>query len=343
MSIRRIAVLLYKELKYSSKSYFYIFAIVAPLSGTLLLNLVFGSIFSEKPKLGIYNESNSQIVKPLKNMGSIDLKEYFSEIELKDAVEAGSQDIGVFLQGSTKLTVYVGGESLLKNRIIAGSALLHQIRDISGNKAPVDITPVSLGKKNNVPWKDRFLPAIVLMAIFVSGFAVPSSSLVDEKQKRTIKALLATPVTQIDIFVSKGLLGIITSIVMGSLILILNHAFNAQMGLIIFILFLGAVMAACFGLILGAFMKEISSVYAAIEGLGVIIYGPGILALFPQAPKWIAKLFPTYYVINPIMEITREGGNWSNVRADVFILIGIIAVFFAIVAVTASKTRQQEA
>jgi ABC-2 type transport system permease protein len=143
--------------------------------------------------------------------------------------------------------------------------------------------------------------------------------------------------------VSKGLLGIITSIVMGSLILILNHAFNAQMGLIIFILFLGAIMAACFGLILGAFMKEISSVYAAIEGLGVIIYGPGILALFPQAPKWIGKLFPTYYVINPIMEITREGGNWSTVSVDVFILMGIIAVFFAIVAITASKTRQQEA
>lgn len=343
MSIRRIAVLLYKELKYSSKSYFYIFAIVAPLSGTLLLNLVFSSIFSEKPKLGVFNQSNSQIVKPLKNMRSIDLKEYFSEIELKDAVEAGSQDVGVVLQGSTKLKVYVGGESLLKNRIIAGSALLHQIRDISGNKAPVDITPVSLGGGNSIPWEDRFLPAIVLMAIFVSGFAVPSSSLVYEKQKRTIKALLATPVTQIDIFVSKGLLGIITSIVMGSLILILNHAFTAQTGLIIFILFLGAIMAACFGLILGAFMKEISSVYAAIEGLGVIIYGPGILALFPQAPKWIAKLFPTYYVINPIMEITREGGSWASVRADVFILIGIIAVFFALVAVVASKTRQQEA
>jgi len=147
MSIRRIALLLYKELKYGSKSYFYIFAIVAPLSGTLLLNLVFSSIFSEKPKLGIFDQSNSQIVEPLKDMASIDLKEYFSEIELKDAVEAGSQDVGIILQGSTKLTVYVAGESLLKNRIIAGWALLHQIRAISGNKAPVDITPVSMGEK----------------------------------------------------------------------------------------------------------------------------------------------------------------------------------------------------
>lgn len=343
MSIRRITALLYKELKYGSKSYFYIFAIVAPLSATLLLNLVFSSIFSEKSRLGIFNESNSQIVESLKNMGSMEIKEYSSEIELKDAVEAGSQDVGVVFQGAKKITVYVWGESLLKNRIIAGSALINKIRDIFGNKAPLDIITVSLGRKNKVPWKDRFLPAIVLMAIFVSGFAVPSSSLVDEKQKRTITALMATPVTQIDIFIAKGLLGIITSIVMGTLILILNQAFKAHLGLIIFILFLGAIMAACFGLILGAFMKEISSVYAAIEGLGVIIYAPGILALFPQAPKWIGKIFPTYYVINPIMEITREGGSWASVRADVFILIGIIAVFFMLVALIANKTKQQQA
>ncbi|GAH84419.1 unnamed protein product, partial [marine sediment metagenome] len=58
---------------------------------------------------------------------------------------------------------------------------------------------------------------------------------------------------------------------------------------------------------------------------------------------WVGKLFPTYYVMNPIMEITREGGSWSTVNLDVFILIGIIAVFVAIVGVIANKTRQQEA
>lgn len=353
MSIRRIGVLLKKELRYGFKSYFLIFAIVAPLIFTIFMNLLFGSLFSGKPKLGVVNQGYSQIVEFLKKMESINLKEYSSERELKDAVETGARDVGIVIQEDfdsmikrgelTKLTVYVWGESLLKNRAIVSSALSYQIRDISGKKAPVEITPVSLGDVKNIPLKDRFLPLIVLMAVFISGFAIPSASLVDEKQKRTIGAVMSTPATQGDIFISKGLMGIMVSIIMGILILILNHAFNAQLGLIILILFLGAIMACCFGLIVGAFVKDTASLFSAIKGLGLIVYGPGIIKIFPQIPEWVGKLFPTYYVMNPIMELTREGGGWSTVNFDVFILIGIIAVFVAMVGVIVNKTRQQEA
>jgi len=130
---------------------------------------------------------------------------------------------------------------------------------------------------------------------------------------------------------------------MGIAVLILNHAFNAQLGLMILILFLGAIMACCFGLIIGAFIKDTASLFSAIKGLGIILYGPGLVYIFPQIPQWIGKFFPTYYVINPIMEITQKGGSWSTVSLDVFILIGIIAVFCTIVGVIANKTRQQEA
>jgi len=352
MSIRRIGVLLAKELKCSSKSYFFIFAVVAPLMATLFFNLIFGSLFSQKPKLGIHDHGHSQIVESLKRMESIKLKEYLSEIELKDAVGTGARDVGIVLRENfdsmikkgelTKLTAYVWGESLLKNRAIVSAAILHQVRTISGMRAPVDITPVSLGDKQSIPWEDRFLPAIVLMAIFISGFVIPSSSLVDEKQKRTIGAVLTTPTTQGDIFISKGLLGISISIVMGIAILVLNHAFNAQLGLLILLIALGAIMACCFGLLLGAFMSDLASLYSAIKGLNIILYGPGIVAMFPGIPQWIGKLFPTYYVMNPIMEITRKDGSWSTVKLDVFILIGILAVFVAIVGLVAHKTRQQE-
>jgi len=352
MSIRRIGVLLKKELTYSSKSYFFIFSIVAPLIFTVLIKLVFGSLFSGKPKLGIHDHGNSQIVDSLKQMASINLKDYVSEIELKKAVETGARDLGIVLSEkfdmiikkgeSIKLTAYVWGESLLKNRAIITAALIYQMRDISGNRAPVEIIPVSLGDEESIPWEDRFLSVLVLMAIFISGFTIPSSSLVGEKQKRTIEAVLTTPVTQIDVFISKGLMGLLVSIVMGIAILILNHAFNAQLGLIILLLFLGAIMACCFGLLIGAFMSNIASLYSAIKGLGIILYGPGIVAMFPGIPQWIGKLFPTYYVMNPIMEITQKGGNWSTVKLDVFILTGILAIFCVIVGVIAIKTKQQE-
>ena len=352
MCIRRIGILLKKELLQGSKTYFFIFAVLAPLSATLLLNLVLGSLFSKKPELGVMDRGNSQIVDALKHMKAINLKEYASEIELKDAVETGGRDVGIVLQENvdsmikrgelTKITAYIRGESLLKDRAIINAALLSRVREVSGKKAPVDIIPVSLGEKNNIPLKERFIPVIVLMAVFMSGFSIPSTSLADEKQKRTIGAVLVTPATQNEIFVSKGLMGIMVSMVMGILILILNRSFNTQLVLIIFILFFGAIMASCFGLILGALSKDVSSVYSAIQGLNIFIYAPGIVCLFPQIPKWVGTLFPSYYVMNPVMEITQRGGTWAAVNRDVLILIGITAVLLALVGATATKKKQQE-
>ncbi len=351
MSIRRISVLLAKELTYDSKSFFFIFSIVTPLGFTLIVNLSFSSLFSGKPKLGIIDQGDSQIVESLINMESINLKQYSSEIELKDAVATGTQDLGIVLPvnfesmikkgESTKLTAYVWGESLLKNRVMAGSALLYQIRHLSGKNAPVEITPVALGQDKNIPLKERLLPLMVLLAVFMGGFSIPATSLVDEKLKRTIGAIITTPATQSDVFVSKGLMGVIVSVVMGISILLLNQVFSAQFGLIVLILFLGAVMASCLGLMLGAFMKDTASLYSAQKGFVLILYGPGLINIIPQIPDWTGKFFPTYYVINPIMEITRQGGSWSTVKQDVFILMGILAVFFVMVGIIAHKTRQQ--
>ncbi len=353
MSIRRIGVLLGKEFKQGLKSYFFIFAVLGPLILTLVVNLAFGSLFSRKPRLGIVDFGESRIVESLTQMESIQIKTYTTESELKDAVETGARDMGVVFQKDfdamllkrevTKLTAYIWGESLLNNRALLGAALLHRLREQTEGKAPVDIVSVSLGENTRIPWKDRFLPMIVLMAIFISGFALPSTSLVVEKQKRTLGAVLTTPVSQGEVFLSKGLIAIIVSMVMGITILILNDAFKMQSSLLVCILFLGAIMASCFGLLLGAIMKDLASVFSSIKGFNIFLYAPAIVSLFPKIPEWVGKIFPTYYVMNPIMEITQKGGGWSTVRSDVFILIGLIVVIIVIVGIVAHKTRQPEA
>ena len=352
MSMRRINVLLKKEFRYGYKSYFFIYAVIAPIMATLLINLVFGPLLSGKPKMGIFDPGNSQIVNSLRQMGSISLVTYASETELRDAVKTGDRDVGVVLEKnfdnmikmgiSTELKTYIWGESLLKNRAIADSALMVRVRHISGKKSLVDIIPVFLGDKKNVPWQDRIFPSIILMAIFISGFAIPSTSLVEEKEKRTLGAVLTTPVKQSDIFISKGLTGIIVSMIMGISILMLNQSFNTQLGLITLLLFLGAIMATCLGLILGAFMKEVSSVYSVLQGLGIFIYAPAIFYLFPSIPKWVGKFFPTYYVLNPLMEITRGQGTWSTVYMDFLILIGILVILMIITLKVSKITQQHE-
>lgn len=352
MSFRRIGVLLHKELVHGSQGFFFLFAILGPLLFTLLVNLVFGSLFAGKPDLGIVDLGRSEMVQSLIQLESVDVKIYNSETELKQAVRTGGRDIGVILSSdfdkriksgeSLKITAYVWGESLLKDRAMITAAFLQQLRRMTGTEAPVEVIPVPLGEKESVPWKDRFLPLIILMAIFISGFAIPSSSIVDEKQRKTIGAVITTPATQLDLFIAKGLLGVIMSMIMSTAILFLNNAAGSQLGLVLLIMFMGAVMASCFGVMMGAFMKELSSLYSAIKGLNLLIYAPGIVQLFPKVPPWIGKIFPTYYVINPIMALSRRDGSWATIRNEIIVLFGIIILLIFIVVLIAGKTNQQE-
>ena len=172
---------------------------------------------------------------------------------------------------------------------------------------------------------------------------VPASLIVDEKQKQTLTALVITPTTLADILASKGLMGVILALVMSIVTMLLNQAFGTQPGLLMMVLGLGAVLAALFGLMLGSLVKDINTLFAVIKGTGILLYAPVIVYMFPQIPQWIGKIFPTYYIVQPVVELSQQGGTWSDIAPEVTILAGLILVLLSIVALVGRRARWQEA
>jgi len=353
MSLRRVGVLLGKEFRHGSKSFIFIIAIIMPLLLSLVLSLVFGNLFSEKPRLGVSDEGDSQITSLITESDSLVGREYDSPEELRKAVEDGALDMGIVLpsdfdnlviQGEmTEITAYVWGESLAKDRIVLAATIANMIRDVAGQEVPVEIVTTTLGDAETIPWDDRILPIIVLLAIVFGGIMVPATSLVDEKQKRTLSAIAVTPTSLGEIFLSKGLVGVIISTFMGVLVLVLNQAFGIQTPLLIGMLVLGAVMASTFGIMLGAFIKDITSLFAVNKAIGILYYAPAFVYLFPDIPQWVGRIFPTYYIVQPVVVISQQGGTWSDIALEVFVLVGLILVMIGIVGVLARRTAQREA
>lgn len=347
MSLRRIAVLLGKELVDGRRNFLFIFAIVVPVVITLVLSLLFGSVFSGKAELGIVAEGDTQFVRQAQAVESLIVKQYGAAGELREAVARGAADVGVVVPAGfdsrvargepTELTAYVWGESQLKHRVVLATTVINLIRDIIGQESPVEIVTTTVGNVANVPWEERLMPFIVLLTILIGGTMVPATSLVEEKQKRTLGALTITPTSLEEVLVTKGLLGVILSLVMGVLILIMNQAFGVQPLLLAIVLGLGAVMAATFGILLGVLIKDINTLFATIKGIGIVLYAPALVYLFPEIPQWIGKLFPTYYMIQPVVEIAQEGGSWSDVAGEVYILIALILVLMGVVGVVARR------
>jgi len=176
--------------------------------------------------------------------------------------------------------------------------------------------------------------------VFLGGLFLPAISVVNEKEKRTLEALVITPTTIGDVFAAKGLLGIILSLVMGVVILVLNQAFGAEPALSMLVLVLGAIMAAEIGLLLGVLVNKTTSLFAVVKFGGLLLYAPAFVYLFPQIPEWIGRIFPTYYAIQPIVEISLRGGGWPEIAINVFILAGLDLVLIVAIMLALRRTKQ---
>ena len=352
MNIRRIFVLLGKEIRHSSKNFIIVFAIVVPIVLTLLVTLMFGTLFSGKPKLGINDQGKSKLAAKLVATEGLLSREYSSDVDLRQAVGSGAVDFGLVIPAQfdkdlnngdqAQLSAYVWGESLQKNRALIAISLVALVREMIGQEVPVEVITASIGDGESVSWETRLFPFIVFMTIILGGTMVPATSLVDEKQKRTLKALVITPTTLGDVFTSKGLFGFMVSILVGVLVLFLNQAFGNQPYLLVGVLALSALLAATFGVLMGALIKDINTLFAIIKAIGILLYAPAFIYIFPGIPQWIGKLFPTYYMIGPIMDISQQNATWSQIAGDVYILIGLIIGLIAVVAVIARRESAKE-
>jgi len=204
----------------------------------------------------------------------------------------------------------------------------------------VEINSITLGDEASIPWDDRLLPLFVLIAVFLSGLFIPATSLITEKEKKTLEALVVTPTKIGDIFLAKGFMGIILSLFTGVVILLLNQAFGAEPLLLLLVLALGAIMATEIGLILGALLKNFTSLFTIYKMSCILLFAPAIVYMFPQIPGWIGEIFPTYYVIQPIIEISQRDGGWSDIVASVFILTALDIILCGVVMYILRKTRQ---
>jgi ABC-2 type transport system permease protein len=322
-----------------------------PIIATVIFTLIFGS-FSEKPKLGIVDLGKSQITVLAGEAPSVRVKEYDAAATLRRDVERGALDVGIVvpedfdetLAGTEapEITSYVWGESLAKDRTIVNSVLAGLVRDMKGQEIPVDIEAVALGEEKSLPWNDRLLPFIVLICVFFGGIVLTASSLIDEKEKRTFVAVSVTPTTISDIFISKGILGAVLSLTVGMLTLLINQAFGAHPGLLILLLALGSVMAVSIGLILGALVKDLTTLLSIWKLGGILLFGPAIVYMFPGIPQWIGKIFPTYYLTQPIVSISQFGGGWPEISTNTFILMAIDVVMLGLVVFFVSRARERQ-
>jgi ABC-2 type transport system permease protein len=339
MSLGRILAIIRKDFTGGLGRTFFILAVVVPVLMTLVINLIFGRLFAEKPTLAVVDEGHSEIGAKIKRLDSVIIEEVEDEQDLREKVKNGAIDGGLILpkyfdedldkNKLPEVEINIGGESLASNRMVLASSLAELVRKEAGQKVPVDIIETSLGKEAELPIKVRVIPLLVLYAIFIGGCTLPAAMIVDEVQKRTISAVTITPATLGELLSAKAIVGFLTSFVMGIVILVMNQVFTGNVWLLLIFMLLAAIFAVEIGLTIGQFSKDMTTAWTYVKLIGFLVFIPALLFFFPQVPEWVSKLFPTYYLFNPIIEITRHAAEFADVWLDALILLGF-DIFFVV-------------
>ncbi len=340
-----------REVRLSPRSPLVFFAIAMPLIMTFLISSVFGSLFEANPTLGIVDDGNSTVAAAALQLEGIDSVIVPDVETLQAKVESHDLDAGLVLPadfdatlqagGQPDLEFYVSGASLASNRVILGITTIDLVRGVSGSQPPVTVVVTPVGDEDYIPIGDRLLPTMVFYAVMIAALFLPAASLVDEREKRTLDAVLVTPTRISDVLVGKGSFAVLLAVVMGLATLALNNAFAGQPVAMTLILLVGSVMMALVGLALGLWARDVTTMYTAIKAGGILIFLPVIFVLFPGLPQWIPKLIPTYYFLQPIYDIAIRGDTFADVVPELLIALAFCVALVPLVAWVARWSQRQ--
>ena len=329
-----------KDLALGPRSPLVLWALVLPVFFTIVLQGVFGSLFDPDPRLGIVDQGSSSIPALAEQTDGIALVMLDSVDELLVEVENNDLDAGLILQegfdadvmagNQPPLQFYVGGESLASNRIILSITTLDLIRQVAESEPAVAVDVVTIGAES-LDLSVRLLPLMVIMAVAIGGAMIPAAGLVEEKEKRTLDALLVTPATMNDVLFAKGTLGFVLAVLTGVITLLLNGAFGSAPFAVVLAISIGAVMMAEVGLILGSWAPDTNTLFAAWKGGGIVLIFPVIFTIWPTLPQWIAELGPTYYFLQPVFDLSVNNATLGDVIGDLAIAAAVCVALLPLV------------
>lgn len=348
MSFKRIMRVFMKDLRLGPRSPIFLFVILMPAVMTVIFQLVFGNLFSPEPRLGIVDMGNSEVAALAEELDGFQVVKVDNEKKLKQMVKDNDLDAGLVLKKGfdkelrsgekPRLQFYMGGETRASDRVILSVATLELVRDVEGKVVPVEVKIKEPVGTEYYSISKRLIPFLVFFAVLLSGIFLTGFSMEQEKERRTLYAVLVTPTGISEVLLAKGSLGFIIGVLMSVVTLLLNGALGGEPVALILSLAVASLMFVEVGLLFASLAKDSTTLFTMMKGTGFLFMAPAFFYVFPNWPQWIAKIFPTYWIIDPIVAVTIRGEKLGDIAVSLAIALGIcILLVLALAAVYMPK------
>ena len=346
MSLARVLRLLRKDLRLGPRSPIFLFAVILPVVMTFVVQVAFSALLEPAPRLGIVDRGDSQLTAEAQKLPGVAVTVLDDEAVLRRKVEAGDLDAGLVLEPGfdaalragrrPALPLYIGGESLASDRVILAVTTLDLVRAVEGKPPAANVEVVDLGAEK-LSLSARLVPLIVMYALIMAGVFLTAFAVVDEREKRTLDALLVTPVRLSEVLLAKALLGFWVAVAMAIVTLALNGVLGSLPRRPAAERRRGRARGDVHRLGLRDRGARRADAVRADQGTGFLIVAPVVFYLFPDWPQWVARIFPTYWIIDPIYRLAIQGDALTDVWWELLIGLGIAGALTAGVVALARR------
>jgi len=341
MRLRNVATIAVKDLVDALKNFRLLAIVLMPIA----LSIVFGLLYRDAPSsssIVVYDPSGSQIVTSIGATDGWSLRVVDSEADVERAVTEERALAGIVLPADFDARLAAGERPPLElvlngaqeRRFNARRLVIDLVISQSSQPLPVDLTettanqpqaggesalgPAPASALQGLPVQGWFLVTWSIMSIAMVGMYMVPTLLVEEKERKTLDAMMVAPVSYVDLIAGKALVGLAYALLSVGLIFLLNAPEQVHsVGGLILIGVLSALFATLIGLWLGGMFGNTQSLntWGSLPMLAFL--APVILAPVPSSSLWsILQVFPPTHTVEGVARaLTGESPDrvWVNV------------------------------
>ncbi|PGZ12873.1 ABC transporter permease [Bacillus cereus] len=180
---------------------------------------------------------------------------------------------------------------------------------------------------------------ILAAIIFIGGF-VQAMTIAEEKEKHTLRVLMLSPASSLDVLFGKGIIAALLTIIVSIVNLFLIDVVQGDIGALIGLIIISTFLFIMIGTIIGLFSETVAQTsLIGMPVLMVMLMGPMMLPLVKnEIVKQIIEYLPSYHIGEAIVKLL-DGKPLSNMNGD-FLNIGIWFVITLILTLIVYKKKQ---
>jgi ABC-2 type transport system permease protein len=245
------------------------------------------------------------------------------------------------------LTLYVNQSRPERDRTVFQQVLADELSRLSGQEEPARVdtqvvaTPAAQSAEEVLSLRQWMLSTWLMMALSMVGVMTIPYLLVEEKEKRTLRALLVSPASFTDVALAKVATGLCYTIATALLMLALNGGFRGNVPLVLLVVVLTGLTMTQIGLLIGGVCRNLMQVgtWATVAFVPMML--PVIAVGGLGGPlRHVMRVVPTWYSLDAIRMGMASRAPAGDLALDLAMLIAFPLAAFGAVVWTLQRQRR---